>query len=241
LESRGGVLGMLDDDMLEQIAEAAQNADEKQRRGLVLATMAKLKQVCNHPAHLLKDGSRLAGRSGKLERLEEICEEICEQGEKALVFTQYAEFGSMLQPYLESRLDRPVLWLHGGTSKRQRDELVQRFQGDREPSVFLLSLKAAGTGLTLTAANHVVHVDRWWNPAVEDQATDRAFRIGQTRDVQVRKFICVGTLEERIDEMIERKKSLAESIVGTGEDWLTELSVAELRDVLRLGAEAVSD
>jgi SNF2 family DNA or RNA helicase len=225
------------DDMLEQIAEA----DEKQRRGLVLATMTKLKQVCNHPAHLLKDGSRLAGRSGKLERLEEICAEICEQGEKALVFTQYAEFGSMLQPYLESRLDRPVLWLHGGTSKQQRDELVQRFQGDREPSVFLLSLKAAGTGLTLTAANHVVHVDRWWNPAVEDQATDRAFRIGQTRNVQVRKFICVGTLEERIDEMIERKKSLAESIVGTGEEWLTELSVAELRDVLRLGAEAVSD
>ncbi|KAB2342382.1 DEAD/DEAH box helicase [Actinomadura rudentiformis] len=225
------------DDMLAQIAEA----DDKQRRGLVLATMAKLKQVCNHPAHLLKDGSRLQGRSGKLERLEEICEEVLEQGEKALVFTQYAEFGSMLQPYLASRLDRPVLWLHGGTSKQQRDELVQHFQDDPEPAIFLLSLKAAGTGLTLTAANHVVHVDRWWNPAVEDQATDRAFRIGQTRNVQVRKFICVGTMEERIDEMIERKKALAESIVGTGEDWLTELSVAELRDVLRLSPEAVSD
>ncbi|MBO2450550.1 DEAD/DEAH box helicase [Actinomadura barringtoniae] len=225
------------DDMLAQIAEA----DEKQRRGLVLATMAKLKQVCNHPAHLLKDGSRLQGRSGKLERLEEICEEVTEQGEKALVFTQYAEFGSMLQPYLASRLDRPVRWLHGGTSKQQRDELVQHFQEDPEPGIFLLSLKAAGTGLTLTAANHVVHVDRWWNPAVEDQATDRAFRIGQTKNVQVRKFICVGTMEERIDEMIERKKALAESIVGTGEDWLTELSVAELRDVLRLSPEAVSD
>ncbi|MEU5877923.1 DEAD/DEAH box helicase [Spirillospora sp. NPDC047279] len=225
------------DDMLQQIAEA----DDKQRRGLVLATMAKLKQVCNHPAHLLKDGSRLQGRSGKLERLEEICEEVLEQGEKALVFTQYAEFGSMLQPYLASRLDRPVLWLHGGTSKQRRDELVQGFQEDREPAIFLLSLKAAGTGLTLTAANHVVHVDRWWNPAVEDQATDRAFRIGQTRNVQVRKFICVGTMEERIDEMIERKKALADTIVGTGEDWLTELSVAELRDVLRLSPEAVSD
>src|SRR5690606_11455625 len=161
------------DDMLQQIAEA----DETRRRGLVLATMAKLKQVCNHPAQLLKDGSRLPGRSGKLERLEEICAEVVEQGEKALVFTQYAEFGSMLQPYLASRLERPVLWLHGGTSKRARDELVQRFQNDEEPAVFLLSLKAAGTGLTLTAANHVVHVDRWWNPAVEDQATDRAFRI----------------------------------------------------------------
>lgn len=224
------------DDMLQQIAEA----DETRRRGLVLATMAKLKQVCNHPAQLLKDGSRLPGRSGKLERLEEICAEVVEQGEKALVFTQYAEFGSMLQPYLASRLERPVLWLHGGTSKRARDELVQRFQNDEEPAVFLLSLKAAGTGLTLTAANHVVHVDRWWNPAVEDQATDRAFRIGQTRNVQVRKFICVGTMEERVDEMIERKKALAESIVGTGEDWLTELSVAELRDVLRLSPEAVS-
>ncbi|TDB83401.1 DEAD/DEAH box helicase [Actinomadura sp. KC216] len=225
------------DDMLAQIAEA----EDSQRRGLVLATMAKLKQVCNHPAQLLKDGSRLPGRSGKLERLEEICAEVLEQGEKALVFTQYAEFGSMLQPYLAGRLERPVLWLHGGTSKQARDELVERFQDDAEPSIFLLSLKAAGTGLTLTAANHVVHVDRWWNPAVEDQATDRAFRIGQTRNVQVRKFICVGTMEERVDEMIERKKALADSIVGTGEEWLTELSVAELRDVLRLSPEAVSD
>ncbi|MFD0904953.1 SNF2-related protein [Actinomadura sediminis] len=224
------------DDMLAQIAEA----DEKQRRGLVLATMAKLKQVCNHPAQLLKDGSRLPGRSGKLERLEEICAEIVGQGEKALVFTQYAEFGSMLQPYLAAHLERPVLWLHGGTSKQARDDLVRHFQDDPEPAVFLLSLKAAGTGLTLTAANHVVHVDRWWNPAVEDQATDRAFRIGQTRNVQVRKFICAGTMEERVDEMIERKKALAESIVGTGEDWLTELSVAELRDVLRLDPGAVS-
>jgi SNF2 family DNA or RNA helicase len=225
------------EDMLDRIANSA----GMERRGLVLATMAKLKQVCNHPAHLLKDGSRLPGRSGKLERLEEICAEVVERGEKALVFTQYSEFGTMLQPHLEARLDRPVLWLHGGTTKRRRDELVRRFQDDSEPAVFLLSLKAAGTGLTLTAANHVVHVDRWWNPAVEDQATDRAFRIGQTKNVQVRKFICVGTVEERVDEMIERKKSLAERIVGTGESWLTELSVAELRDVVRLGAEAVSD
>ncbi|MFB9831640.1 SNF2-related protein, partial [Actinoallomurus acaciae] len=224
------------EDMLDRIA----NSEGMERRGLVLATMAKLKQVCNHPAHLLKDGSRLPGRSGKLERLEEICAEVVEQGEKALVFTQYSEFGAMLQPHLEARLDRPVLWLHGGTTKKRRDELVRRFQQDAEPSVFLLSLKAAGTGLNLTAANHVIHVDRWWNPAVEDQATDRAFRIGQTKNVQVRKFICVGTMEERVDEMIERKKALAERIVGTGEGWLTELSVAELRDVVRLGSEAVS-
>jgi SNF2 family DNA or RNA helicase len=225
------------DDMLARI----EDSEGMERRGLVLATMAKLKQVCNHPAHLLKDGSRLPGRSGKLERLEEICAEVVERGDKALVFTQYSEFGAMLQPHLEARLDRPVLWLHGGTTKKRRDELVRRFQQDAEPAIFLLSLKAAGTGLNLTAANHVVHVDRWWNPAVEDQATDRAFRIGQTKNVQVRKFICVGTIEERVDQMIERKKALAESIVGTGEGWLTELSVAELRDVMRLGSEAVSD
>jgi SNF2 family DNA or RNA helicase len=220
--------------------EKIEDAQGIQRRGNVLAAMAKLKQVCNHPAHLLKDGSRLPGRSGKLARLEELAEEIIEDGEKALVFTQYAEFGSMLQPYLAAHLGRPVLWLHGGLSKGRRDELVERFQEDEEPMVFLLSLKAAGTGLNLTAANHVIHVDRWWNPAVENQATDRAFRIGQTKNVQVRKFICVGTLEERIDEMIERKQALAQRVVGTGEDWLGDLSTAELRELFRLSPEAVS-
>jgi SNF2 family DNA or RNA helicase len=225
------------DDMLERI-EAAEPGME--RRGLVLATMAKLKQVCNHPAHLLADGSRLDGRSGKLARLEEISEEIVAAGEKALCFTQYAEFGHMLQPYLAARLGCEVMYLHGGTAKRKRDEMVARFQDGTDPAVFLLSLKAGGTGLNLTAANHVVHVDRWWNPAVEDQATDRAFRIGQRRDVQVRKFVCVGTVEERIDAMIEEKKALADRIVGTGESWLTELSVADLRDVIALAPEAVS-
>jgi SNF2-related domain/SNF2 Helicase protein/Helicase conserved C-terminal domain len=225
------------DDMMEKI-EAAEPGIE--RRGLVLATMAKLKQVCNHPAHLLGDGSRLDGRSGKLARLEEICEEVVEDDDKALCFTQYAEFGRMLQPYLAARLGCDVYFLHGGTSKGHRDELVSRFQDGAEPAVFLLSLKAGGTGLNLTAANHVIHVDRWWNPAVEDQATDRAFRIGQRKDVQVRKFVCVGTVEERIDQMIEEKKALAEAVVGSGESWLTELSVAELRQVIELSPEAVS-
>ena len=225
-------------DMLARI-EAAE--EDIKRRGLVLATMAKLKQVCNHPAHLLGDGSRLAGRSGKLARLEEICDEVIADGEKALCFTQYAEFGAVLQPYLAARLGCPVLYLHGGTSKKQRDAMVARFDGITEPAIFLLSLKAGGTGLNLTAANHVIHIDRWWNPAVEDQATDRAFRIGQTRDVQVRKFICVGTLEERIDAMIEEKKALADRIVGTGESWLGELSVAALRKVITLSPEAVSE
>ncbi|MEU7990989.1 DEAD/DEAH box helicase [Streptosporangium canum] len=211
-----------------------------ERRGNVLATMTRLKQICNHPAHLLKDGSRLAGRSGKLARLEELAEEIVEEGDKALVFTQYTEFGSLLQPYLTAHLDRPVLWLHGGLPKNRREELVERFQRDDEPMLLLLSLKAAGTGLNLTAANHVIHVDRWWNPAVENQATDRAFRIGQSRNVQVRKFICVDTLEERIDEMIERKKALADSVVGAGEDWITNLSTEHLRELFSLGPGAVS-
>jgi superfamily II DNA or RNA helicase len=226
------------DDMLAQI-EAAE--DDMSRRGLVLATMAKLKQVCNHPAHLLRDGSRLPGRSGKLARLEEICDEIVAEGDKALCFTQYAEFGRMLQPHLAARLGCPVLFLHGGTPKSQRDAMVASFGALDEPAIFLLSLKAGGTGLNLTAANHVIHVDRWWNPAVEDQATDRAFRIGQRKNVQVRKFVCVGTLEERIDAMIEEKKALADRIVGTGEGWLTELSVADLRAVLTLSPEAVSE
>jgi SNF2 family DNA or RNA helicase len=224
-------------DMLSRIDDAS---DDITRRGLVLATMAKLKQVCNHPAHMLGDGSRLPGRSGKLERLEEICEEIAADGDKALCFTQYAEWGRMLQPYLAARIGCAVLFLHGGTTKKQRDAMVARFQEADEPVLFLLSLKAGGTGLNLTAANHVIHVDRWWNPAVEDQATDRAFRIGQRRDVQVRKFVCVGTLEERIDAMIEQKKALAEQIVGTSESWLTELSTSALREVLTLSPEAVS-
>ncbi|MEV1173665.1 DEAD/DEAH box helicase, partial [Nonomuraea sp. NPDC049784] len=224
------------DDMLAKI----ESSEGIERRGLVLAAMAKLKQVCNHPAHLLKDGSRLSGRSGKLTRLEQLSEEILAEGEKALLFTQYAEFGSMLQPYLAQRLDTTVLWLHGGLPKKTRDRLVDRFQHDEEPMLFVLSLKAAGVGLNLTAANHVIHVDRWWNPAVEDQATDRAFRIGQRKNVQVRKLICAGTLEERVDQMIERKKALAERVVGTGEDWLTDLSTDELREVFRLTAEGVS-
>ncbi|MGI8446261.1 MAG: DEAD/DEAH box helicase, partial [Streptosporangiaceae bacterium] len=225
-------------DMLARI-DAAEGDIE--RRGLVLATMAKLKQVCNHPAHLLADGSRLPGRSGKLARLEEICDEIVAAGDKALCFTQYAEFGRVLQPYLAARLGCPVLYRHGGTAKKARDALVAEFQEAAGPAVFLLSLRAGGTGLNLTAASHVIHFDRWWNPAVEDQATDRAYRIGQRNDVQVRKFVCVGTLEERIDAMIEDKKALAERIVGTGEGWLTELSSADLREVLALSPEAVPE
>ncbi len=225
-------------DMLARIEAASEGIE---RRGLVLATMARLKQVCNHPAHLLGDGSRLPGRSGKLARLEEICDEVVAGGDKALCFTQYAEFGRMLQPHLAARLGVPVFFLHGGMPKAERDTMVNTFQGENDPAVFLLSLKAGGTGLNQTAANHVTHGARWWKPAVEDQATDRAFRIGQRKDVQVRKFVCVGTLEEKIDTMIEQKKALAERIVGTGESWLTELSVADLRAVIELSPDAVSE
>ncbi|WP_425571452.1 DEAD/DEAH box helicase [Phytohabitans rumicis] len=223
------------DDMLLKIEQS----DGIERRGLVLATMTKLKQVCNHPAQFLHDDTRLAGRSGKLARLEEILDEALGAGEKALLFTQYAEFGGMLRAHLSARFGREVLYLHGGVSKKDRDAMVARFQSDGGPALFVLSLKAGGTGLTLTAANHVVHVDRWWNPAVEDQATDRAYRIGQRRAVQVRKFVCAGTVEEKIADMIRDKRGLAARIVGTGEDWLTSLSTSDLRDLLRLDARAV--
>ena len=225
------------DDMLAKIDAA----DGIERRGLVLATMTKLKQVCNHPAHFLRDGSPLAGRSGKLERLDEILAEVLQAGERALLFTQYAEFGAMLRGHLAGRFGREVLYLHGGVAKSAREAMVTRFQSDEDwaPPLFVLSLKAGGTGLTLTAANHVVHVDRWWNPAVEDQATDRAFRIGQRRAVQVRKMVSAGTVEEKIAAMINQKRGLAAKIVGTGESWLTELSTDDLAELLQLEAGAV--
>src|SRR5450759_1344894 len=221
--------------------ERAERAQGIERSGIILAALMKLKQVCNHPAHLLKDRSDLEGRSGKLARLQEILAEALAEGDRALCFTQFAEFGHMLRRHLQERLGREVMFLHGGTSRSDRDEMVQRFQSEDGPPVFVLSLKAGGTGLNLTAANHVVHFDRWWNPAVEDQATDRAFRIGQRRNVQVRKFICVGTLEERIDTLINRKKDLADRIVGTGEAWITELDTAQLRELVTLSAGAVAD
>jgi non-specific serine/threonine protein kinase len=172
--------------------------------------------------------------------LDGIVEEVLGAGEKVLLFTQYAEFGSMLHSHLAGRFGREVLFLHGGVGQVERDAMVARFQSaSGGPSLFVLSLKAGGTGLTLTAANHVVHVDRWWNPAVEDQATDRAYRIGQGRTVQVRKFVCAGTIEEKIASMISEKRGLAARIVGTGEQWLTELTTGQLAELFRLEAGAV--
>lgn len=225
------------DDMMDRI----ESSTGIERRGNVLAAMAKLKQVCNHPAQVLHDHSPVGARSGKVIRLEEILEEILAEGDRVLCFTQFTEFAELLLPHLSARFDTDVAYLHGGTPKQRRDELVQRFQSGSGPAIFLLSLKAGGTGLNLTAANHVIHLDRWWNPAVENQATDRAFRIGQKRRVQVRKFVCTGTLEERIDEMIEEKQALANLVVGDGEGWLTELSTRELRRLFALSEEAVGE
>ncbi len=216
---------------------AAEGQSAISRRGAILRMLLRLKQVCNHPAQYLGDGSALRGRSGKLERLVEMLEEALGVGDRALIFTQFREMGHPLQSHLQALFGVEVLYLHGGTPSKRRDEMVARFQAQQGPPIFILSLKAGGTGLNLTAANHVFHFDRWWNPAVEDQATDRAYRIGQTRDVQVHKFICAGTLEEKIDALIESKKSLAQSVVGAGEGWLTELSTDDLRAVITLSEE----
>ena len=210
-----------------------------ERKGRVLAALTKLKQVCNHPALFLKDKSKIEARSGKLSRLEEMLEEIVEVEDKALIFTQFAEMGKMIKEYLQPKFCQEILFLHGGVPRKKRDEMIQRFQKDKIPQIFVLSLKAGGFGLNLTSANHVFHFDRWWNPAVENQATDRVFRIGQKKNVEVHKFISVGTLEEKIDSLIERKKSLTENIIGTGEAWLTEMNTSELKKIFELRKDAV--
>ncbi len=235
---QAGLYEALVGDMLGQIEQAKGIT----RRGLILATLIKLKQICNHPALFLAEQSDAVHRSGKCDRLTEMLDEVVAEGDCALVFTQFKKMGEILKPILQDRLDREILFLHGGTSQRERDRLIERFQSEAgDAPVFILSLKAGGLGLNLTAANHVFHFDRWWNPAVEDQATDRAHRIGQKRQVQVHKYVCIGTLEERIDAMIERKRNLAEKIIGSGQEWITELSTNALRDLFTLSNEAVAD
>jgi SNF2 family DNA or RNA helicase len=217
-----------------------EKAEGMERRGRVLALLTYTKQICNHPAQYLSEKGPLAGRSGKLGRVTEMLEEALAAGDKALVFTQFREMGDRLVAHLEATLGCEVAFLHGGTPKRTRDEMVERFQSEpRGPRVFVLSVKAGGTGLNLTAANHVFHYDRWWNPAVEDQATDRAYRIGQKRAVQVHKLVCAGTVEEKIARMLEQKRELASKVVGTGEQWITELDSGELRDLFALSKDAV--
>jgi superfamily II DNA or RNA helicase len=230
---------LYDEVVRQQFAQISQQKGMA-RRGSILATLLKLKQVCNHPSQLLRDGGAVAGRSGKLLRLEEMLEEVRENGEKALVFSQFSEMGEILRKHLHAKFNEPVNFLFGGTKREKRDQMVESFNDPQGPGIFVLSLKAGGTGLNLTAATHVFHFDRWWNPAVENQATDRAYRIGQTKQVEVHKMLTMGTLEERIDLMLEHKKQLAEKIVDGAETWLTEMSNDELRELFALSEDALA-
>ncbi|MBX3180341.1 MAG: DEAD/DEAH box helicase [Candidatus Hydrogenedentes bacterium] len=220
---------------VKSMKKSLEKADGIARRGLVLQTLMRLKQICNHPSQLAGDGEYGAGDSGKFLRIAEICEELAERQERVLVFTQFREIIEPLSEHLGAIFGRSGLVLHGGTGVKQRKEIVARFQEEDGPPFFILSLKAGGTGLNLTAASHVIHFDRWWNPAVENQATDRAFRIGQKRNVLVHKFVTRGTVEERIDALIEEKRQLAtELLSGEGEVNLTELPDDELLRLVRL-------
>ena len=245
------------DSVVNDMLNRVDNADGIKRRGLVLSALVKLKQVCNHPAHFLRQGSddngapplpklapgeKLSTRSGKAMRLMEMLDEVVASGDRALIFTQYRQMGHLLVAMLRQELDTEAQFLHGGTPQAKREQLIERFQSnDPTCPIFVLSLKAGGVGLNLTSANHVFHYDRWWNPAVENQATDRAFRIGQHRTVNVHKMISEGTLEERIDQMIEQKTELAQQIIGSGESWLTELSTGQLRDLLTLRRDTLEE
>jgi non-specific serine/threonine protein kinase len=224
--------------LVKELTDALQGLDGIKRRGLVLAYLMRFKQLCNHPSQLTSDGRFEPKESGKFLRLAEICDEIASRQEKVLIFTQFREMTEPLAGYLVSVFDRPGLVLHGGTAVKRRKQLIDRFQCDDGPPFFILSLKAGGTGLNLTAASHVVHFDRWWNPAVENQATDRAFRIGQKRNVLVHKFVCSGTIEEKIDALIEEKTQLSADLLGEGtERMLTEMNDAELIDLVSLDVE----
>lgn len=220
---------------VEELAEKIEKIDGIQRRGVVLSYLMRFKQICNHPSQWLSDGQYKPTDSGKFARLREICEEIAAKQEKALIFTQFREITGPLLEFLAEVFGRPGLVLHGETAVRKRKELIDSFQDERGPQFFVLSLKAGGTGLNLTAASHVIHFDRWWNPAVENQATDRAYRIGQKKNVLVHKFICRGTIEERIDDLISSKQSLSREILeGHQEAVLTELANDELLKLVSL-------
>jgi SNF2 family DNA or RNA helicase len=227
--------------VVKDVAEQIEKAEGIQRKGLILSTLLKLKQICNHPMQFLQDGSAFTTeRSHKFQRLEEMVEEVINSGESALIFTQFTEIGGALERYFEHIQHYNTYYLHGGTNVTRRDQMVARFQDpESEPSLFILSLRAGGVGLNLTKANHVFHFDRWWNPAVEDQATDRAFRIGQRKNVFVHKFVAMGTMEERIDALIEDKKQLSSLVVGSDESWLTELDNDTFKELITLRRSAI--
>ncbi|MBW4498896.1 MAG: DEAD/DEAH box helicase [Scytonema hyalinum WJT4-NPBG1] len=227
--------------VVKDVEEKLQTAEGIQRKGLILSTLMKLKQICNHPAQFLQDGSEfLPERSHKLSRIAEMVEEALSEGESLLIFSQFTEICESLEKYLKHTLHCNTYYLHGGTSRQRRENMIAEFQDpETESSVFILSLKAGGVGITLTKANHVFHFDRWWNPAVENQATDRAFRIGQKKNVFVHKFVAIGTLEERIDQMIEDKKKLSAAVVGADESWLTELDNEAFKELIALNKSAI--
>ncbi|OPZ74362.1 MAG: ATP-dependent helicase HepA [Firmicutes bacterium ADurb.Bin456] len=235
--------------VLHDLFEKLEEYEGMGRRGLILSALGRLKQVCSHPALLLKEDPPekvrdISGRSKKVERLLEMVAQLRQEGDRCLIFTQFVRMGQLLQEVLLRELGEPSYYLFGGTPRKERDQMVARFQGAApdsgdNPNIFILSLKAGGLGLNLTAANHVFHFDRWWNPAVENQATDRSHRIGQSRHVMVHKFISLGTMEERIDEVLERKSDLNEQIIGGSEAWLTEISTGELRELFTLRKEWV--
>ncbi len=209
--------------------------DGFKRSGLIFKMMTALKQICNHPTHYLKKGGAQPEASGKTQLLLDLIRQILENGEKTLIFTQYEEMGTLLQTMFQEQMQLEVPFLHGGISRKNRDEMVDDFQHNRSTRILILSLKAGGTGLNLTAANNVIHYDLWWNPAVEAQATDRAFRIGQTKNVLVHRFITQGSFEEKINKLIQNKRELANLTVTDGETWLGDLSNNDLRELVRLG------
>lgn len=245
--------GALYNQTVNQLMDRMQKLEGIERKGAILSTIMQLKQICDHPMLLTKeqilevsasaggeiDTEPLINRSAKLERLLAMVRELRDEGERCLIFTQYIGMGELLKAVLQQELQEPILYLNGSTSKLARDRMIEKFQSNalppaEQPNVFILSIKAGGVGLNLTAANHVFHFDRWWNPAVENQATDRAYRMGQTRDVQVHKFISLGTLEERIDEMLENKQQLSENVISSSEGWITELSTEALKELFTL-------
>ena len=228
------------------VREVERELEEKDgiaRQGLMLSTLMKLKQICNHPAQFLHDGSAFTPeRSHKLQRLQEMLEEAMAAGDSVLIFSQFTEVAAELERLLRQAWHYPTYYLHGGTPRPRREAMITAFQDpEAEPAIFVLSLKAGGVGITLTKANHVFHFDRWWNPAVEDQASDRAYRIGQEKTVFVHKFVTLGTLEERISDMIEEKKAIAGAIVGNDESWLTQLDNERFKALIRLNRDALVD
>jgi SNF2 family DNA or RNA helicase len=221
--------------MVDEVMEQVEAAEGIARRGLVLKLLGGLKQICNHPAQFLHQPGPLTGRSGKLDAATDIVETITAEDESVLIFTQFVTMGHLLVRHLQ-RPDRPVEFLHGSVPLKGREEMVDRFQAG-DTRILVISLKAGGTGLNLTRATHVVHFDRWWNPAVEDQASDRAWRIGQDRPVQIHRMICEGTVEDKVAQLLTEKRQLAEAVVGTGEAWVGELSDSDLRALVALGAD----